>query len=76
MSNTKQTVETDEPRHPEVVVELVGQDGNAFGIASRTRMALKRAGVSNEECASFFDEAMSGDFDHVLETVRAWVTVH
>ncbi len=64
------------PRHPEVEVQLVGEDGNAFIIASRTRAALRRAGVSQEECTEFFNEALSSDYDHLLATVQQWVTVY
>lgn len=61
------------PRHPEVRVQLTGQDGNAFFILGRVRQALKRAGVSPEELAEFQKEATSGDYDHLLGTCMAWV---
>jgi len=59
--------------HPEVEFEPVGKNG--YILASRARMALKRSGVSNEECDEFFSEALSGDRDHVIETIKKWVTV-
>jgi len=40
-------------RHPEVHIRLTGEDGNGFLIASRVRMALKKAGVSEEERVEF-----------------------
>lgn len=64
-----------EVKHPEVVVQLTGEDGNAFFMVGRTQAALKRSGVSNEECTEFFNEALSGDYDHVLRTIMSWVTV-
>lgn len=63
------------PKHPEVTVQLSGQDGNAFIMAGRTRTALKRAGVPDEDQAAFLEEALSGDYDHVVQTIMAWVTV-
>jgi hypothetical protein len=62
-----------QPRHPEVQVQLTGQDGNAFAILGRTAAALRAAGVPAEEVDSFFAEATSGDYDHLLQTTMAWV---
>ncbi|MCK9358085.1 MAG: hypothetical protein M0R22_13220 [Dehalococcoidia bacterium] len=56
-------------------VMLVGEDGNAFAIIGRCRTALKRAGYTNEEVAAFSQEAMSGDYDHVLMTAMEWCAV-
>lgn len=64
-----------EIRHPEVTVQLTGQDGNGFGIVCKVKMALKRSGVSVEEQDEFFDEATSGDYDHLLQTCMKWVSV-
>ena len=42
----------------------------------RDRVAeLIRAGVSDEEIAAFQADAMSGDYDHVIQTAMAWVDV-
>ena len=62
-----------QPRYPEVQVQLSGQDGNAFAILGRTAKALRQAGVPQEEIDSFFAEATSGDYDHLLQTTMAWV---
>jgi IMP cyclohydrolase len=62
-------------KHPEVMVQLSGQDGNGFGIVCKVKMALKRAGVSVEEQDEFFDEATSGDYDHLLQTCMQWVSI-
>lgn len=75
---TKPTLEPDlegRVRYPSITVELIGQDGNAFFIIGRVRQALRRAGVSMEEVDTFAEEAMSGDYDHVLQTVLTWVNV-
>ena len=64
-----------DPLYPDVTVQLTGQDGNAFFIISRTRSALRDAGVPNDKIAEFSEEAMSGDYNHVLQTVMAYVNV-
>lgn len=62
-------------KYPEVTVQLSGEDGNAFSIVSKVRTALRRGGVSPEEQQEFFDEALSGNYDHVLQTCMRWVDV-
>ena len=62
-----------QPRHPEVQVQLSGQDGNAFAILGRTTAALRAARVPQEEIDAYFAEATSGDYDHLLQTTMAWV---
>jgi hypothetical protein len=62
------------PKFPDVNVELVGQDGNAFSIIGRVRGALRDAGHS-DAASEFQAEAMSGDYDHLLRTVMDYVNV-
>lgn len=64
-----------EPKYPHITVSLVGEDGNAFMVLGLVSKALRRGGVSDEERKAFFDEAMAGDYDHLLQTVMAWVNV-
>lgn len=64
-----------ETKYPEVSVELVGQDGNAFNVLAIVNRGLKSHGVCKEERDQFMAEAMSGDYDHLLRTCMAWVTV-
>ncbi len=63
-----------EPRFPNVTVQLSGEDGNGFFIAARVRMALERAG-HRDAASEFFGEALSGDYDHLLQTCMKWVDV-
>lgn len=63
------------PLYPDVVVHLVGHDGNAFAILAYVRQALRKAKVSQERIETFMTEATSGDYDHLLQTVLKWVTV-
>lgn len=62
-------------KYPEIEVELIGQDGNAFYILGAVSRALRRAGVSSEEIDQFNKEATSGDYDHLLQTAVKWVSV-
>lgn len=61
------------PKYPEVTVQLVGEDGNAFAIMGRVKSALRDAGVTKEEIDKYTEESMSGDYDHLLRTAMDWV---
>jgi hypothetical protein len=63
------------PKHPEVMVKLVGGDGNAFTVLGHVIRAMRIARLSDLEIARFRDEATAGDYDHLLSTVMAWVEV-
>ena len=58
-----------------VKVKLLGNSGNAMFIIGAVRKALSRAGATDAELAVFCEEAMSGDYDHLLATAMDWVTV-
>lgn len=62
-------------KHPNVKVQLVGRDGNAFAIIARVRHALREAGISEAEIKAFTDEAMARDYDNLLVTCMKWVNV-
>lgn len=64
-----------EVKYPEVEVELVGGDGNAFVLMGKVSGALRRAGVPKEEVDEFMAEATSGDYDHLIQTCMRWVEV-
>lgn len=64
-----------DPKYPDIEVELIGKDGNAFMILGLVSKALKRAGVSKAEVDEYMAEAMSGDYDHLLQTTMRWVEV-
>ena len=64
-----------EPKFPEVTVKLTGTSGNAFALISRVLYAMSRAGISKEDIDDFQSEAMSGDYDHVLQTCMKTVNV-
>ena len=62
-------------KYPEIKVQLVGSDGNAFAILGKVKKALTRGGVKKEEVDSFFKEATAGDYDHLLGVCMQWVDV-
>ncbi len=62
-------------KYPNVSVQLSGEDGNAFSIIGRVGKALRRAKVPESEIEAFQADAMSGDYDHVLQTAMKWVDV-
>lgn len=64
-----------EVRYPDVTVQLVGRDGNAFAVLGAVRLALRRAGHGPAVLQEFTDEATSGDYDHLLCTAMRWVNV-
>lgn len=63
------------PRYPEIEVQLTETDGNAFAVMGAVTKALKRAGVPLAEINLFREEAMSGDYHHLLRTTMQWVEV-
>lgn len=62
-------------KFPDVQVELVGQDGNAFAVLGSVLYALRKAGVSKDERDQFVSEATAGDYDNLLRVVMRWVEV-
>ena len=61
-------------KYPDIEVQLSGEDGNAYAIIGAVSRALRHADVPWEERDRFRKEAMSGDYDHVLQTAMAWVS--
>lgn len=62
-------------RFPDIHVPLVDHDGNAFAILGSVQRALREHGVTEVEVSEFFQQATSGDYDHLLRTVMEWVEV-
>lgn len=57
-----------------IVVKLVGEDGNAFAVLGRVNKALKEAGRPKDG-KRFLEEAMQGDYNHLLRTAMKYVEV-
>lgn len=64
-----------EPRYPDVEVNLIGEDSNAMLILGIVRREMRRARVPSDDIEAFTQEAMSGDDNHLLQTCMKWVTV-
>lgn len=45
---------------------LVGVDGNAFCIMSYVINAMKECKFSKRECKDYYNDVISGDYDHLL----------
>lgn len=63
------------PLFPHVHVQLTGADGNAMVIVGKVRRALDKHGVSGDVAETFVRQALSGDYDHVIQTCMRWVDV-
>ena len=63
------------PKYPNIKVKLTGQDGNAFMVLALVKRGLTKAKVPAAEIKAFMDEAMSGDYDNLLQTAMKWVDV-
>ncbi len=62
-------------KYPDIKVQLTGNDGNAFAIMANVKKALQKANVHPDTIDLFTEEAMSGDYDNLLQTCMRWVTV-
>jgi len=65
-----------ETKYPQVKVTLVGNDGNAFAILGACTKAARKAGLTTEQVQEFQTEAMSGDYDHLLQTAIKFFEVN
>jgi len=55
-------------------VKLIGEDGNAFYIMGKVSKALRRAGY-HDLVKEYQEEAVKGDYDHLLMTTMEYVEV-
>lgn len=65
----------DNVKYPNITVKLVGEDGNAFSIMGRVTKAMRRAGCTPEQIKEYTNEAMSGDYNHLLQVTMSYVEV-
>ena len=65
---------TNQPKYPDIVVQLSGEDGNAYFIMGRVRKALRRHDVSAEEIQEYTKQSMLSDYDNLLRVAMEWVT--
>lgn len=56
-------------------VKLSGVNGNALALVATVSSALKKEGYSKELISDFRKEALSGNYDKVLQTCMKWADV-
>lgn len=56
-------------------LQLIGEDGDALAILGRARRAARKAGWSKEKANKVMQEAMSGDYDHLLQIMMKYFNV-
>jgi hypothetical protein len=60
-------------KYPNIHVTLCGEDGNACAILGAVTNAMRKAGLPASEIDTFKKEAMSKDYDKLLQTCLRWV---
>ena len=61
-------------KYPDIKVQLAGRDGNAFVILGRVGRAIREVhGRAAEK--EYMDEAMDGDYDHLLRVTARTVVI-
>lgn len=59
-------------RYGRLNTTLVGVDGNAFALMAHFRQCARRAGWTREDIDSVLNEAMSDDYNHLVETLTTF----
>lgn len=63
------------PHHPDITLQLTGEDGNALAILGRAVSAARKAGLASDEINTFRKEALRGDYNQLLQTCMARFSV-
>ena len=56
---------------PKAKIKL-NRDGNAVSTIIRCQRALRKVGWTPDQCKGFYEEAISGDYGHVLRTAMKY----
>ena len=56
-------------KYPHIQIDLGSIDGNAFSLLGATRAAMRRGKVPEPEIEEFMKEAMSGNYEHLVQTI-------
>jgi len=75
MMNTQNNETVDISDLPRPEVQLTGVNGNVFSVISTVERALKRAGWTSDQLSVFRNDAMSGDYNHALQTCMKYADV-
>ena len=68
-------VEREGPKYTHITIRLTGLEGNPLAILRRCRRVMLKAELPGWEHESFWNEATSGDYDNLVETVALWFKV-
>ncbi len=63
------------PKYPEITVQLIGQDSNAYNLLGICRRAMIKNRLPQSEIDTFMQEATSSNYDHLLATVCEYFNV-
>ncbi len=66
---------TSQCRYPDIAVaiDLDAPEGNPLGIITKVASALRMHGAPQPEIDTYFADALSGDYNHVLNASAAMV---
>ena len=62
-------------KYPEITINIIGKDGNAFNILGICVSAMKKHKLPKSEINNFIAEATSDNYDNLLCVVMAWFNV-
>lgn len=62
-------------KFPKVHVKLSGQGRNPYDLVDLCAHAARAARVHKADIEAFKDEALSGDYDHLLATAQSWFII-
>jgi len=84
MNNAHTALTPVTPVYPDCVVQLTGVDGNAFNVLGTVKRSLtaylslydyRSTDMRQAIVDAFVCEATAGDYNHLLRTCMAWVTI-
>ena len=64
-----------QPKYSHITITLTEHDANAFSILGACTNAARRARLPQEEIDTFYLEATSGDYNHLIQTCMQWFNI-
>jgi len=61
--------------YSDITVKLSGRDGNAFAILNAVIRSLRAYGVDKETIDKFIADAISSNYEHLLQVCMQWVNI-
>lgn len=62
------------PKYPQVTVNLIGTDGNAFAILGKVNREARKH-LTKAQLEEFQAEATNGDYNHLLATCMKYFNI-